>query len=99
MKVKLPDASRFETSSSWERCVSGFLQHEPAKRVQAAAGAEWAGPKKQRIDLISRLLHECKQGELTKLSPFTQRKTDEGEAGAGRGFYVPFRGQCTRAIM
>lgn len=98
VKVKLPAASPFETSSSWERCVSEVLRHEPGPRkVKLWVGVSgWVGLEKQPIDLISALLHDCKLNyllQLTKLSPFTQRQTDEGVAGAGPGSHVPFRAQ------
>lgn len=76
VKVKLPDATPFETSSSWERCLSELLQ-------------QWVGLKKQRPDLIFTLLDERKQGELAKLWSFSQERAEEGAAAAGPGLTSP----------
>lgn len=72
VKVKLPDP--FETSSSWERCLSELLQQESS----SCSGAEWVGLKKQRPDLIFTLLDERKQGELGRLWSFSQGRAGEG---------------------
>lgn len=79
----------------WRRLLLGKDVYLNSFKRSGVSGTEETA---RRFDLCA-LLCECKQGELTKLWTITQRKADEGVAGAGPGFYVPIRGQFPRAFL